>query len=78
MPEHLEVDLSVITNFDVTLTAADIALPEGVTLVDVPDTLLVKVTPPRLLLDEDEEEEGRTTDAAADAASDSDADADSE
>lgn len=58
IPERLEVDLGLLTSFETTLTAADIVLPDGVTLVDPEDMLLVKVNPPRLRLEGDDEEGG--------------------
>jgi large subunit ribosomal protein L25 len=61
LPEHIEIDLGAITSFDITLTAADIQLPEGITLVDVPETMLARVNPPRLFIDD--EEDGGTGDA---------------
>ncbi len=72
LPEHIEVDLSAIINFDVNILASDIKLPEGATLVDVPETLIARVTPPRLFIDEDEEEAGGTAAEEAPAAEDAD------
>lgn len=57
LPEQIEVDLGVLTGFDVSLTAADIKLPGTAELVDAPDTLIARVTPPRLRIEGAEEEE---------------------
>jgi large subunit ribosomal protein L25 len=48
LPEMIEVDISVLDDFDKTITVADLVIPEGVKLLmeDV-ETLVAKVEPPR-------------------------------
>ncbi len=48
LPESLEVDISVLDDFEKTITVADLKVPQGVklTIEDV-ETLVAKVEPPR-------------------------------
>lgn len=43
MPEAIEVDVSGLTEVDQTIYGRDLPLPAGVTLLDSPDELIVKV-----------------------------------
>jgi large subunit ribosomal protein L25 len=48
LPESFEVDISVLDDFEKTITVADLAVPEGVKLtIEDLDTLVAKVDPPR-------------------------------
>jgi large subunit ribosomal protein L25 len=48
LPESLEVDISVLDNFEKTITMADLTLPKGVKLVEEdPEIVIAKVDPPR-------------------------------
>jgi large subunit ribosomal protein L25 len=48
LPESVEVDISVLDDFEKTITVADLKIPTGVKLVETElDTLVVKVEPPR-------------------------------
>lgn len=49
LPESIEVDISVLADFETTITLADLDLPKGVELVDDDDLtqLVAKVEPPR-------------------------------
>ncbi len=48
LPEAIEVDISILDDFDKTITLADLAVPAGVKLVaDDTDVLVAKVEPPR-------------------------------
>jgi large subunit ribosomal protein L25 len=48
LPESIEVDISVLDDFDKTITVADLAVPEGVKLhIEDTETLVAKVEPPR-------------------------------
>jgi large subunit ribosomal protein L25 len=48
LPESLEVDISVLDDFEKTITLADLKVPEGVKLVEEDlETLVAKVEPPR-------------------------------
>ncbi len=73
IPESITHDVSAMQIND-TITLADVAVPDGVTLLDDPDeTTVATLTPPRLATDEDEieEETERVGDApAADAGGD--------
>jgi large subunit ribosomal protein L25 len=47
LPQHLDVDISVLDTFDKVITIKDIKVPAGVTLQAEDDELVVKVQPPR-------------------------------
>lgn len=47
LPEQLEVDISVLDDFDKTITAGDLAIPAGVELLTPAEELIAKVEPPR-------------------------------
>jgi len=53
IPEHLEVDVSALGVHD-HVTAADIALPAGFTLVTPPDTVVITIEPSRTARDLEE------------------------
>ena len=44
--DHIDVDLSVLESFDKSIHVEDIKLPEGMTLLDNPSDLVVKVLEP--------------------------------
>jgi large subunit ribosomal protein L25 len=46
LPSEIEVDISGLTEVGQMVTAADLTLPENVTLISDPETLLVSVVPP--------------------------------
>jgi large subunit ribosomal protein L25 len=52
LPEALELDIRRLEQFDTTLYARDVPLPQGVTLLAEPDEAVVKVTPPRMAEEE--------------------------
>ena len=49
LPESIEVDISVLDDFEKTITVADLVIPEGVKLLmeDVEEMLVAKIEPPR-------------------------------
>jgi len=48
LPEAIEIDISVLDDFEKTITLADIVVPAGVKLMDEDmDTLVARVEPPR-------------------------------
>ncbi len=51
LPEAIEVDVSGLTEVDQAIYARDIPLPSGVTLVDPPEELIVKVQPTRAAIE---------------------------
>jgi large subunit ribosomal protein L25 len=54
IPESISHDVSEMQIND-TITLADVAVPDGITLLDDPDeTVIATLTPPRLATDEDE------------------------
>ncbi len=67
IPAALEVDLSRLTELEMTLTAADVTLQEGVALVSSEDEPLVKAETPTLVeepvADEADEDEAQTAEA---------------
>lgn len=58
IPEFFSVDLGVLTNFDVSITVADLTAPEGVEIVADPSVVVATVNAPRLRTAAEEEEEG--------------------
>jgi large subunit ribosomal protein L25 len=68
VPEHLDLDVSQLAIGD-TLRIADVHVPEGVTLLDDPETVLATVTvPTRVIEPEPEEVEGEEGEEGAEAA----------
>ena len=58
VPEHIDLDVSHMATGD-TLRIADISVPEGVTLLDDPETVVATVTAPtREIVEEEEVAEG--------------------
>ncbi len=47
LPESFEVDISVLDDFDKTITVADLKIPEGVELLTALEEVIAKVEPPR-------------------------------
>jgi large subunit ribosomal protein L25 len=47
LPENFEIDISVLDDFDKTITVADLKVPAGVEVLTPADELLAKVDPPR-------------------------------
>lgn len=47
LPHEVTASLSGLTEFDMHLTVADIKVPEGVTILEEPDTMIVTVQEPR-------------------------------
>jgi large subunit ribosomal protein L25 len=56
VPDRLELDISDMTIGD-SLRVADIAVPEGVQLLDDPDSVVATVTPPTKVEEPEVEEE---------------------
>ncbi len=58
LPEELVVDVSVLEKIGETVLVRDLDLPESITVLDDPSTMLVVATPPsEILVEETEEEE---------------------
>jgi large subunit ribosomal protein L25 len=67
VPEHLDLDVSPLAIGD-TLRIADLHVPEGVTLLDDPETVIATVTvPTRVIEPEPEEVEGEEGEEGAEA-----------
>lgn len=47
LPDSIEVDISVLDDFDKTITVADLVVPKGVEILAEVDELVAKVDPPR-------------------------------
>lgn len=47
LPDHLEVDISILDDFEKSIHVSDLAIPGGVTLLTDPEELVAKVDPPR-------------------------------
>jgi large subunit ribosomal protein L25 len=66
LPEELEVDISEL-EIDDRLSVEDLSLPEGVEILDDPNTRIVAVVPPRIEEEPEEEvEEGLEVEVEAD------------
>ncbi len=57
VPEHLEIDVSGMVTGD-TLRVADVPIPEGVTLLDDPESVVATVTAPTRVVEPEEVLEG--------------------
>ncbi|MBU0661202.1 50S ribosomal protein L25 [Patescibacteria group bacterium] len=62
--DSITVDISVLATFDDSITLGDVVLPEGMTLVDAPDTLVAKVSAPMTQEQLDAREEGSSVSVA--------------
>ncbi len=47
LPEAIEVDISILDDFEKSIHVSDLPIPQGVTILDDPEELVVKVDPPR-------------------------------
>ena len=47
LPQSFEVDISVLDDFDKTITVADLKIPEGVEVLTAAEEVIAKVEPPR-------------------------------
>ncbi len=47
LPENIQVDISVLDDFDKTITVADLKIPSNVSVLTPLETLVATVTPPR-------------------------------
>ncbi len=47
LPENIEVDISVLDDFEKNITVADLKTPSNVEVLTPPETLVATVTPPR-------------------------------
>jgi len=65
IPHSIEVDVSVLTELDQALHVRDIVVPGTLTVLDDPETLVVKVQPPRKVEEEVVAEEAEAAEAAA-------------
>ena len=66
LPEEIEVDINEL-EIDDRLSVDDVSLPEGIEILDDPNTRIVAVVPPRLEEEPEEEvEEGMEVEGAAD------------
>ena len=57
MPAEVSVDVSVIVDFDVTLSVGDVEVPGNVTVLNEPEDVIVRVAPPRLEVEIEEADE---------------------
>ena len=57
IPTNLEVDVTSLKSFDMTLSVADIVPPEGVEILTDPGVVIATVNPPRIRLEPGEESE---------------------
>lgn len=45
--DHIKVDISVLTEFDQNIKVSDLAVPQGIEILDDPEEVIVLVQPPR-------------------------------
>ena len=57
MPAQVSVDVSVLVDFDVTLSVGEVEVPGNVTVLNDPEDVIVRVAPPRLEVEIEEEGE---------------------
>lgn len=69
MPATIQVDVSVLDDFEKVITVADIALPQSVAVLDDPEEVVARVEPPTLEEGEEVEEEAAPAPEAPAAAS---------
>lgn len=65
LPGAIEVDLSVLAEFDQTIHVRDLTMPEGVEIVGDPDEMIVKLSAPTLVVLEEPLEESEAEAAEA-------------
>jgi len=67
IPDHIDVDISSLTSFDVSITVGDLTAPENVEILVDPSVVVATVQPPRLRVEEEEaaEEAERAADVEA-------------
>jgi len=65
IPEAIDVDVSVLNSFDVTITVGDLVAPEGVEILTDASVAVATVNPPRLRLEEEEGAEAEGGEEAA-------------
>ena len=76
LPDTLTYDLSSLTDYDATITIADLVAPEGVTIQGDPTEVIARVLAPRVeeeVVAEGEAAEGEAAEAAAEAAAQTEA-----
>ena len=56
IPQHIEVDISVLEELDDALFVRDLKVPADLTVLAAPDQVVVKVSPPKLQLEIEAEE----------------------
>lgn len=70
IPDAIEVDVSPLKSFDISLTVGDIVAPEGVEILTDPSIPIATVNPPRIRVDREDGDEG---DGESEAASEGEA-----
>lgn len=58
IPSSIEVDLSTLVSFDISITVGDLTPPQGVTIITDPSVSVATVAAPRIRLEGEEAEEG--------------------
>ncbi|MEP7216277.1 MAG: 50S ribosomal protein L25, partial [Anaerolineaceae bacterium] len=71
IPTNLEVDVTSLKSFDMTLSVADIVPPEGVEILTDPGIVIATVNPPRIRLEPGEEPEEGAAELGTDASDES-------
>ena len=67
IPDAIEVDVSPLKSFDVSLSVADVVAPEGVEILTDGAIVVATVNPPRLRTEDEEEAEAAAAEAEAEA-----------
>ena len=60
IPDTIEVDVTPLKSFDITLTVGDIAAPAGVQILTDPQVVVATVNPPRIRVDVEAEAEAES------------------
>ncbi len=62
IPEHIDIDATLLKSFEVSLTVGDLHAPDGVEILTDPSVAVATVNPPRLRLEAEEGESGEAGD----------------
>jgi large subunit ribosomal protein L25 len=67
IPDAIEIDVSPIKSFDISLTVGDLVAPEGVEILTDPSIVVATVMAPRLRTEDEEEAEAAAEEAEEEA-----------
>jgi large subunit ribosomal protein L25 len=70
LPGAFDVNISGLVEVDDSIFVRDLIAPEGVEIITDEDEMIVRLTEPRMVLEEEEAEEAEAAEAAAEEAAD--------